>query len=379
MTEKLYYKDAFLSKFEAKVLSCAHKGGNFEIILDKTAFFGEGGGQSADTGTLNGIAVIDVCEKEGNIVHITNKPIDGQTTVKGCVDMAVRLRKMQNHTGEHMISGAAHTLFGANNFGFHLGRGFLTCDLDVEFTDGQINEIEDTVNGWILQNRKVYTTVFENQAAVDIDYRAKTEFDGSVRIVTIDGCDSCACCAPHLNFTGQVGIVKIIDSIRYKCGTRITAVCGLDALDDYRMLCRQNGATQRLLSAKREQTASAVERIAKERDDIKFECEKYKMLYVTEIVKQAVTKGEKTVLLEENTDANVLTAGINVFSGSGAVFCKTGETLSFAARGEENKMQELIRKIKEIPASSGGGRDGFVRGRISLPYNKTKELFEKYL
>lgn len=379
MTEKLYYQDSFLSEFEARVLSCTQKAERFEITLDKTAFFGEGGGQSADTGTLNGITVVDVCEKDGEIIHMTNKPIYEQTSVKGCIDMDARLRKMQNHTGEHMISGAAHSLFGANNFGFHLGKGFLTCDLDIEFTAQQIKEIEDTVNMWILQNRKVYATVFENQAAIDVDYRAKTEFEGNVRIVTIDGCDACACCAPHVNFTGQVGIIKIIDSIRYKGGTRITAVCGIDALEDYRMLCGQNGMVQHLLSSKREQTAQAVERIVKERDTVKFEAEKYKTLYVTEIVKQAEKNGDKTVLLTEDADANALTAGLNAFFGSGAVFCKNGEALSFAVRGEKNKMQELVEKIKEMPASSGGGRDGFVRGRISLPYDKAKELFEKYL
>lgn len=379
MTEKLYYKDSFLGEFEATVQSCTENGGNFEIVLDKTAFFGEGGGQSADTGTLNGIEVIDVFEKDGEIVHLTKTAIKEQTLVCGKLDMNVRLRKMQNHTGEHMVSGTAYNLFGANNFGFHLGQGFFTCDLDVEFNGEQIKQIEDTVNMLILENHKVYATFYENQDSVDVEYRARVDFESQVRILTIEGCDSCACCAPHVECTAQVGIVKIIDSIKYKGGTRLTAVCGLDALNDYRMLCEQNGNIQQTLSAKRNQTADAVVRAAKERDDAKFECEKYKTLYLEMIVKQAQEKGEKTVLIEQSVDANALTAGINAFCGNGAIFCKNGDALSFAVRGDADKMNELIKEIKTVPASSGGGRDGFVRGRISLPYDNAKELFLKYL
>lgn len=379
MTEKLYYKNAFLGEFEATVQSCTEKNGNFEIVLDKTAFFGEGGGQSADTGTLNGIDVIDVFEKDGEIFHKTKTEIKAGTTVYGKLDMNVRLRKMQNHTGEHMVSGTAHNLFGANNFGFHLGQGFFTCDLDVELDGKRIKQIEDTVNMLILENRKVYATVYENQASVDVDYRSKVDFESQVRILTIEGCDACACCAPHVECTAQVGIVKIIDSIKYKGGTRLTAVCGLDALADYRMLCEQNASIMQALSAKRNQTADAVLRAVKERDDVKFECEKYKTLYLETVVKQAEEKGEKTVLIEQSVDANALTAGINAFSGNGAIFCQNGDALSFAVRGEADKMNELIKEIKKVPASSGGGRDGFVRGRISLSYDNAKELFLKYL
>lgn len=379
MTEKLYYKDAFLGEFEARVLSCTQSGENFEIILDKTAFFGEGGGQSADTGTLNDVNVIDVFEKDGNVIHITKKPMEKNAIVLGRVDMNVRLRKMQNHTGEHMVSGAAYKLFGANNFGFHLGDGFFTCDLDVEFSPEQLKKIEDTVNFWILENHKVYTTVYESQSAVDVFYRAKVDFDGRVRIVAIDGCDACACCAPHVSYTGQVGIVKIIDSIRYKGGTRITAACGMDALCDYRMLSEQNAVIRNLLSAKREQTAEFVERAVKERDDAKFQAEKYKTLYITECVRRAVKAGEKTVLIEETLDAKALTAGLDLFEGSGAVFCTAGNALSFAVCGRQDSIKELVAQIKQIAGSGGGGRDGFAQGRISLPYKDAKELFLKYL
>ncbi|MBP3691870.1 MAG: hypothetical protein J6I80_01350 [Clostridia bacterium] len=379
MTEKLYYEDAFLGEFEARVLSCTQSCENFEIILDKTAFFGEGGGQSADTGTLNDVNVIDVFEKDGNVIHITKKPMEENAIVLGRVDMNVRLRKMQNHTGEHMVSGAAYKLFGANNFGFHLGEGFFTCDLDVEFSPEQLKKIEDTVNFWILENHKVYTTFYESQSAVDVFYRAKVDFDGRVRIVTIDGCDACACCAPHVSYTGQVGIVKIIDSIRYKGGTRITAACGMDALCDYRMLSEQNAVIRNLLSAKREQATEFVERAVKERDDAKFQAEKYKTLYITECVKRAVKAGEKTVLIEETLDAKALTAGLDLFEGSGAVFCTAGNALSFAVCGRQDSIKELIAQIRQIAGSGGGGRDGFAQGRISLPYKDAKELFLKYL
>ncbi len=379
MTEKLYYENSFLGEFSAKVLSCTKNNENFEIVLDRTAFFGEGGGQSADTGTLNDVEVVDVFEKDGKIIHKTKSAIKEQSLVSGRINMNQRLRKMQNHTGEHMISGAAHNLFGANNFGFHMGQGFFTCDLDVELDCERIKQIEDTVNMWILQNHKVFATIYENQTVIDKEYRAKVEIDGKVRIVTIDGCDACACCAPHVECTAQVGIVKIIDSIKYKVGTRITAVCGLDALDDYRMICEQNDNIQQTLSAKRNQTAQGVARAAKERDDAKFECEKYKTLYVQTVVKQAQNRGEKTVLIEQSIDANALAAGVNAFEGNGAVLCQSGDALNFAVRGEAEKMNELIKQIKTIPSSSGGGRDGFVRGRVCLPYSDAKELFLKYL
>ena len=216
MTEKLFYKDSHLSKFDAEVLSCVRAkrqqvkdsfgrldgkaGEYYEIELDRTAFFPEGGGQYADTGVLymadddtcgldetarKKVQVLDVRERNGRIFHITDGFIEAKTAVKGSIDWEERFMKMQQHTGEHIVSGLIHAAYGYNNVGFHLGSEDCTMDFDGEITEEELRRIEAEENKAVWKNLKVFTHYPKKEELSQIEYRSKIEIEGQVRIIEI--------------------------------------------------------------------------------------------------------------------------------------------------------------------------------------------------
>ena len=233
MTEKLYYKDSHCLVFDAVVIDCREEKKGYSVVLDRTAFFPEGGGQLADTGTLGGVRVTDVHEKGGDIRHYTNAPLTVGECVHGEIDKEQRLRRMQNHSGEHILSGLVHNTYGYDNVGFHMGAECMIIDFSGELSWEQLMELETKANGVVRQNLPLHIW-FPNEAELHaLEYRSKLELTENVRIVEIPGVDRCACCAPHVERTGEVGVVKILDSQRHRGGQRVSVICGLDALEDY--------------------------------------------------------------------------------------------------------------------------------------------------
>lgn len=261
MTEKLYYSDSHLSEFEAEVLSCteSEKGG-FEVVLDRTAFFPEGGGQRADTGYIGSVRVSDVREEKGELIHFTDAPVTPGERLGCRIDYEQRLRRMQNHSGEHIVSGITHALHGFDNVGFHMGSDFITIDFSGELSWDELMEIEYLANEKVRENVEIRTWFPSAEELEGLEYRSKLELTENVRIVEIIGCDFCACCAPHVSRTGEVGIIKIIDFMRHRGGVRVSLLCGMDALDYLRLQQKNVTAISNLLSAKREDVATAVEK-----------------------------------------------------------------------------------------------------------------------
>lgn len=264
MTEKLYYQDPYLFSFRATVRSCNESAKGFEVILDRTAFFPEEGGQYADSGLLGGIHVLDVQEKEGEIVHLLESPLPVGCEVTGQIEERQRLRKMQNHTGEHIVSGLFHTLYGLNNVGFHLGSEDVTIDLSGELTRADLDRVELLANEAIWKNLPVLASFPSADELASLDYRSKLELTENVRIVTIPDYDVCACCAPHVRYTGEIGQIKLLDFARYKGGVRIHMLCGMDALADYRLKYTNVAAISAKLTAPQAEVADAVERLSAE-------------------------------------------------------------------------------------------------------------------
>ena len=199
-TEKLFYNDSHLSKFTAMVLECEpyeKKEGCYAVELDRTAFFPEGGGQYADTGKLKDAKVSDVREKNGRILHITDQPFEAGEIVEGEIDWETRFMKMQQHTGEHIVSGLVHKRFGYQNVGFHLGSEDCTMDFNGEITKEEIREIEWEANRAVVRNLEVEVTYPDQKVLQTLVYRSKIEIEGQVRIVSVPGYDICACCAPR--------------------------------------------------------------------------------------------------------------------------------------------------------------------------------------
>ena len=273
MTEKLYYQDSHLFTFEAAVLDCRKEKKGYSVVLDRTAFFPEGGGQLADTGVLGGVRVLDVHERGGEIRHYTDAPLEIGAHVEGFVDAEQRLRRMQNHSGEHILSGLVHNAYGFDNVGFHMGAECMIIDFSGELTWEQLTELETRANEVVRQNIPLHIWFPDANELQSLEYRSKLELTENVRIVEIPGLDRCACCAPHVARTGEVGIIKILDAQRHRGGVRVSVVCGLDALEDYR--ARQESVTEisRALSAKRGEVTRAVQRVLNEQQSMKERCD----------------------------------------------------------------------------------------------------------
>ena len=263
--EKLYYHIPYVKNFEADVVSCeAGKDGHYLVTLSRTGFYPEGGGQPADTGKMGEAAVLDVHEKGDTIIHVTDRPVEAGSTVFCIIDWERRFDHMQNHSGEHILSGLVHRHYGYDNVGFHMGKEEVTVDFNGVLTMEQLEEIETEVNDMIYADLPVLEKYPTKEELETLDYRSKKALTGKVRIIEIPGGDVCACCGTHVASTGEIGMVKVTGMIHYKGGVRISMVCGRKALLDYRK--KQQAVTELsvMLSAKPEKVVEAVERLKEE-------------------------------------------------------------------------------------------------------------------
>ena len=262
MTEKLYYIDAYTSEFSATVLSCEAAGERYEVVLDRTAFFPEEGGQYADTGYIENVRVEDVQEKDGVIRHITREPVTVGAVLECRIDFDARYEKMQCHTAEHILSGLIHKKHRLDNVGFHLGNDYVTMDISGILTRAELDEIEREANEVVYKNVEI-TTVFPKQSELSaLDYRAKLDITDNVRIVNIGEYDSCACCAPHVLRTGECGLIKILDTEKLRGGLRIYITAGRRALEYFRTLYSSASEISKQLSVPKDEIADGVAKIA---------------------------------------------------------------------------------------------------------------------
>lgn len=357
MTEKLFYKDSHLSEFEAEVIACCPADGEkYEVELDRTAFFPEGGGQYADTGVLGGVKVLDVREEDGRILHITDAPLETGIRVRGILDWEERFMKMQQHTGEHIVSGLVHSRFGYRNVGFHLGSEDCTMDFNGEITPEELAQIELEANRAVWKNLKVETVYPPRDELARMEYRSKIEIQGAVRIIVIPGYDRCACCAPHVERTGEIGEIKLTGVQRYKGGVRVTMLCGVRALADHSVKQRQAKAVGAMLCAKENETAEAVEHLKKECEDLKHALgEKEKTLI--RCMAEAVPAGEEAVcLFPDEIEGESMRLLMNRVLEGGhvlcAVFCRNGG--NSGKGGNIGKCGNSARKPAEEAVVAGG-------------------------
>ena len=261
MTEKLYYIDSHMREFEAVVLACEETKKGWSLTLDRTAFFPEGGGQLADTGRIGEARVLDVHEKEGQILHYTDRPLAVGERVVGRIDWEQRFRRMQNHSGEHIVSGLVYREFVFDNVGFHMGPDCMTMDYSGELSWEQLREIERMANEAVRADLPLRIWFPEEEELAALLYRSKLDLKENVRIVEIPGVDRCACCAPHVARTGEVGLVKLLTAERHRGGVRVTAVCGMDAWERAAQYQESVTAISGLLSVPRDRVTPAVERV----------------------------------------------------------------------------------------------------------------------
>ena len=377
-TIKLYENDSYIKNFSATVISCEEKDGAFLVILDKTAFFPEGGGQDADKGTINGLNVLDVQIKDDIIYHKLEKNLEIGATVECSIDWDTRFSRMQNHTGEHIVSGVIHRNFGYNNVGFHMNDSLVTFDVDGPLTDDDIKLVEKKANQAIYANNTINAIYPTPEELDNYDYRSKLDITEGVRLIEIENTDLCACCAPHVAKTGEVGIIKIISYIPYKKGTRIEMLCGTLALEDYQNLHTTNKAIMNMLSAKRFETPDSVERIQNELGSARAENKKLLGELATLKMEKHI-KDNKVCVFIDGASYDELRNCSNALIEEHEfcyLFSNTDENnYIYVVSSKEQNVRDLVQNLNKAFNGKGGGRDTYAQGKVTT----TKEEILKYL
>ena len=382
-TDKLYDKDSYLKEFTATVVACEQKDETtWKIVLDRTAFFPEGGGQTGDSGWLNEVEVIDTREKEGVIYHETKAPLEVGAQVAGKIDFTVRYDKMQQHTGEHILSGIVCSTYGYNNVGFHLSTEITTLDFDGELSAEQVRELEIKANEMIYANIPVQVKFPNKKELAEMDYRSKIEIEGQVRIVEIPEIDRCACCAPHVKMTGEIGLIKIVSCERHRGGCRLTIVCGMRALKDYQQKQESVGNVSALLSAKPEKIAEAVVRLQEQQAKLREQLNSIQAMYLKGKLEMLTGNEKSACIFEETLDSiamrNFVNDAMEKCSGVCGAFIGTDDGGYHYVLGSKTvDMREFSKKLNEMFHGKGGGKPQMVQGSLTGSAKEIQECISR--
>lgn len=378
-TKKLYDIDAYQMEFDATVLMCEQveldQRTVYQVILDQTLFFPEEGGQSPDKGTLQEIQVIDVQIKGGVITHTLEEPVEVGTAVHGVVDWNHRFSNMQQHTGEHIFSGLVHQRFGYDNVGFHLSDQIVTMDFNGVLSMEEATEIESAANEVIVKNLAVQVTFPSQEELSVLDYRSKIEIDGQVRIVTIPNVDVCACCAPHVRRTGEIGMLKMMSLQNYKGGVRISILCGFRALEEYRKKSAILSELTSSLSTNQEALVEVVSKLKNANQSLKAEVIAAKQECMDAKL-ESISKSEVNVyLFEADLDAQVMRNTVNRLvaehSGNCGIFTGDDEQgYRYIIGSREGDARTVATMLRETFGAKGGGSAAMVQGSVVA----TKEM-----
>lgn len=380
MTEKLYDTDSHQRKFSARVISCAMSQKGYEAVLDRTAFFPIGGGQAADTGRLGGIRVLDVHERNGVIYHLLEQPLEEGIEVNGEIDWEKRFSRMQQHSGEHIVSGLIHSKFGYDNVGFHLGEEVCTLDVSGPLSKEEVKEMEDAANAVVFQNIPIEVLYPSKEVLAELEYRSKIEIEGRVRIVRIGEVDTCACCAPHVERTGEIGLIKLIQSQNYKGGMRLTMVCGVRALRDYQEKEQSVKAIMASLCSKEELIAESVERMKEE--NAAFKMEIYKLQKEILAQKACAYDGVEKAIVFETLSGNWLREFMNLILERGAKVCgvfsgNENEGYRYVLGSKREDVRVYAKRLNERFSGRGGGKPDMVQGTIGGTEIEIRKLLEE--
>ena len=381
-TEKLYYIDSHLFDFEATVLDCRETETGWAVLLDKTAFFPEGGGQPADAGFIDSIPVTDVQEQGGEILHFCGQALPVGDHLPCRVEREQRLVRMQNHSGEHIVSGLAHRLYGCENVGFHMGEDCMTIDFDRELSWQQLMEVETLANRAVRDNLPVLCSFPEGEALRTLEYRSKLDLTENVRIVEIPGIDRCACCAPHVVRTGEIGLIKILDAERHRGGVRLSLCCGMLALQDSRVKQENIAAISQALSAKRHETAGAVARLLAEQQKAKERIAALSMELARLKAESCPATGGNLCVFDNVLDEVALRELVNLLmekcGGIAAAFSGSDETGYRYIMG--SRRVDLRRCAKEINClidGRGGGKPQMIQGSAAADAGRIRQAMER--
>lgn len=380
-TRRLFDEDSSLKEFHAMVISCEKAEEDaWNVVLDQTAFFPEGGGQAGDTGWLNEIPVTDTKEKDGVIFHKVNVPLEIGSQVSGKLDYKERFMKMQQHTGEHILSGIVHALYGYENVGFHLGDEVTTMDFDGELTPEQVQDAEIRANKAIFANLPILIHYPSKEELRKFTYRSKMEIEGQVRLVEIQGVDLCACCAPHVKMTGEVGILKILNCERHRGGCRLTIVCGMRAVLDYQQKQQMTGKLSAMLSAKQDQLDEALLHLQEQQQKLREQLNRVQAVYLKEKVEKISQEDQCVCIFEETLDPvamrNFVNGAMERCDGiCGAFIGNETEGYRYILGSSRLDIRETAKKLNAQFHGKGGGKPQMVQGSL----NGTETEIRSYL
>ncbi len=376
---ELFYRYPYQKEFDTKVIHCEKCKQGYSVILEDTLFYPEGGGQPCDLGTINGVEVIDVQRKEDIVVHTLKEEIKVGTNVHGVIDWKRRFDHMQNHTGEHIVSGVIHKHYGYENVGFHMGET-IQIDISGPLSWKQLMDVEQEVNEVVYSNIPVEIT-FPNKEELDmIPYRSKKELEGKVRIVTIGDVDICACCGTHVAYTGEIGFVKILSCIKHKDGVRIELVCGNRALQYIRKEHEEVQNISNSLSAKILEIDQAVEHLKRSNEQLYLEKKKVLDLVVQQKINQYdndldfvcdfVESFDRTTLMNY---ADHLMKEKNIKTV--AICNKEKDGYAYVILSKEYNLRDYVKSLNESLCGRGGGKPEVIQGN----FKDRKENIEKCL
>ena len=380
MTRKLYYEDCHLAVFSAAVTGCEKSDKGYEITLDATAFYPEGGGQACDLGTLNGVAVLDVRERDEEIIHLCSQPLEVGAAVEGIIDYGRRFDLMQQHTGEHIVSGIIHARYGYHNVGFHMGANFTEIDFDGVIPTDDLEIIETEANKALWKNLAVTCWYPSQEELPNVFYRTKRELPWPVRIVQVPGYDSCACCGVHVARTGEVGLVKLFSVVGLRGGSRIEMACGGRALELLNRIYRQNTQVSQAFSAKIFETGAAARRMnealaAEKFRGISLQRKLFAITaesYVNCVDVLHFEDGLEPALVRELADAIAQKC-----AGRAAVFSGSEEAgYSYCLATREGDLRPFGKEMNGALNGRGGGKPNFLQGSVKATKVEIHKFFE---
>ena len=379
-TRKLYYEDAHLGCFSAKVLSCEGVKNGFEVVLDATAFYPEGGGQAGDTGFLGGARVLDTRERGEMVVHLCDKGLEVGANVQGEIDHEARFLRMQQHSGEHIVSGIIHRRYGYHNVGFHMGSEIITIDFDGVIPAEDLSFIEAEVNGAVWSDLPVKCWYPSEEELPHVFYRTKRALPWPVRIVEVPGFDSCACCGTHVKRTGEIGLVKLFSVMGFRGGTRMEMACGKAALDILNRTYEQNKLVSQAFSAKIEETGAAAQRMNDALSQLKYRIVGLEKRIFASVAEGYAGKGD-VVHFEEGMDNTAVRDLADAIAehcgGTAAVFGgNDAEGYAFCLVTRSGDLRQLGKDMTKTLNGRGGGKPIFQQGRVQATRAEIEAFFQ---
>lgn len=378
MTVKLYENNVLQKSCSCVVEACEEKDGLYLVQVDQTVFFPEGGGQLSDKGKLGEAMVSHVSEKNGCIYHECDRPLEIGSTVEAVLDWRVRMDRMQQHCGEHILSYAFYKLFNANNVGFHMREDSVGIDLDKEVTYEELRQAEQLTNEIIWENRPVHVEYMDSQEAAKLADKMRkfnSNLKGLLRIVTVEDADVCTCCGTHPPFTGMVGCVKIIKAEKHKQGSRVEFLCGNRAMED---AAKKNDIVLQLardFSAKPEAVLEYFDKYKAEMESLKNSLkQKSQQLLEVEFdkalaVAPLASDGTRILCLPMEVDAKdikLLLPRVNEIEKLAVVLMSVQpQRISYICtigKATDRNSQQIIRLVNETFGGRGGGKPDCAQG-----------------